>query len=83
VRIELNDGTFYSHVTFIENVVKTWQTFFETHHMEAARPMKKRKETAKVRLTRKTQEVRERKKKEDEAIVKDLRNRLAKLEKES
>lgn len=43
VRIELNDGTFYSHVTFIENVVKTWQSFFETHHMEAARPMKKQR----------------------------------------
>lgn len=31
MRIELNDGTVFSHVTFIENVINGWETFFREH----------------------------------------------------
>jgi hypothetical protein len=31
MRIELNDGTFLSHVTFVENVVNVWEMFFRSH----------------------------------------------------
>jgi hypothetical protein len=28
MRFELNDGTSFSHVTFVENVVNVWEVFF-------------------------------------------------------
>jgi hypothetical protein len=31
MRIELNDGTSFSHVTFVTNVVEAWETFFRSH----------------------------------------------------